>query len=471
MLHTAVIADDITGANDIGIMYYKAGCTSTVYSFEQFDGTTITADRDTVIMDTNSRFLSPQEAYDRVFKAVGYFKNAGVCQYYNKQCSVFRGNIGAEFDAMLDALGESFAVVVLGFPDNGRTTTHGRHYVYGTLLENSQFRHDPVHPMTCSRLDQILKSQTQRTVTSIYMETLDQGPEALKREIDRQRALTNYCIIDVRDNRDLEIIAAAVREEKIICGSSALGYYLGLLRNGHQRKGARSVAATARQTADYTGSPQMAPQATGCTSSALTALPTADCMSPPMTAPPSPRVLCLAGSLTAQTRAQTAHMRTHGYPVLCLDTTQLFALDNACREKQRILTQCRRLFADHDFVMVHAMQAEDQVALTKSLGAAHGLSNTEVSRIVSETLAELASQISADHGIHHFIICGGDTSAAFCRRFGIAAMDIGPEIEPGVPVCIHNDAPHERLVLKSGSFGSAAFIEKAVQQLNREMTP
>lgn len=46
----------------------------------------------------------------------------GVRQYIDKQCSVFRGNIGAEFDAMLDELQEEFAVVVLGFPDNGRTT-------------------------------------------------------------------------------------------------------------------------------------------------------------------------------------------------------------------------------------------------------------------------------------------------------------------------------------------------------------
>ena len=51
---------------------------------------------------------------------------------------------------MLDALSEEFAVVVLGFPDNGRTTLHSSHYVYGTKLEDSQFRPEPVHPMTKS---------------------------------------------------------------------------------------------------------------------------------------------------------------------------------------------------------------------------------------------------------------------------------------------------------------------------------
>ena len=43
----------------------------------------------------------------------------GYHQFRKKTCSVFRGNIGAEFDAMLEALGLEFAVIVLGFPRAG----------------------------------------------------------------------------------------------------------------------------------------------------------------------------------------------------------------------------------------------------------------------------------------------------------------------------------------------------------------
>ena len=32
MIHTIVIADDVTGANDIGIMYAKSGLDTLVYS-------------------------------------------------------------------------------------------------------------------------------------------------------------------------------------------------------------------------------------------------------------------------------------------------------------------------------------------------------------------------------------------------------------------------------------------------------
>ena len=138
MVFTAVIADDITGANDIGIMYAKEGLDTAVYSYSMLDGSE-NIENTVSIIDTNSRFLSGDEAYRKVYDALKYFKGKGVKQYFNKQCSVFRGNIGAEFDAMLDCLGEENGLVVLGFPDNGRTTVHGIHYVYGVELAASQF--------------------------------------------------------------------------------------------------------------------------------------------------------------------------------------------------------------------------------------------------------------------------------------------------------------------------------------------
>ena len=109
-----------------------------------------------------------------------------VQQYINKQCSVFRGNIGPEFDAMLDALGLNFAPVVLGFPDNGRTTLDGIHYVYGEKLEDSQFRNDPVNPMRESNLVKILAVQTRRPVTNVSWREYAEGR--------RLRGLIERCV-------------------------------------------------------------------------------------------------------------------------------------------------------------------------------------------------------------------------------------------------------------------------------------
>ena len=155
-----VVADDITGSNDIGIMFAKSGYLVHVYPYDAFDTRCHDSDElpDVLILNTESRFDKPEVAYRKVYEATEVLKALGCTHFYKKTCSVFRGNIGMEFDAMLDALGHSFGVVVLGFPKNGRITKEGLHYVHGKLLEESEFRNDPVHPMLKSNLVDIKSS-------------------------------------------------------------------------------------------------------------------------------------------------------------------------------------------------------------------------------------------------------------------------------------------------------------------------
>ncbi len=53
-----VVADDITGANDIGSMFANGGCVAHVYAHDSFDPTDAWSDSerpDECIIDTNSR--------------------------------------------------------------------------------------------------------------------------------------------------------------------------------------------------------------------------------------------------------------------------------------------------------------------------------------------------------------------------------------------------------------------------------
>lgn len=428
MPFTVVIADDVTGANDIGIMYTKAGHSSVVYNFDKLEPE-LEFEKDVTIIDTNSRFLSYEKAYQRVYEATKCFGKDGVHQFIDKQCSVFRGNIGAEFDAMLDALEEEFAVVVLGFPDNGRTTLHGDHYVHGVKLEDSQFKNDPVHPMRKSNLVEILQEQTKRRVAPIYYEILDQGSEALRSKLEQMRTEANYAIIDVRNNEDLSVIAQSVKDEKIICGSSAIAYYLGLL---HQ-----SQASRTEKEAGEDGTEQEH----------------------------TDKILCIAGSLTPQTKAQVRYMKEKHYPVIMLDTTKLFSPEDLGKEKERILSECRACYENNELVVIHSMNEEEDVARTKKMGADRQIDNTVLSVMVSDTLSELAKEIGDYYKIDKYIICGGDTSASFCNRQNIKGVKVLKEIEAGLPTCRSITKPFYQLVLKSGSFGSEQFIETAARVL------
>jgi uncharacterized protein YgbK (DUF1537 family) len=217
-----VVADDFTGANDIGIMFTLNGYRTYVYSIYD-DVSIIAEDADAIILNTNSRLDSRTVAYDKAREATRTLKLAGCSIFHKKTCSVFRGNIGAEFDAMLDELGVEFCAVVLGFPRTGRITKDGLHYVNGKLLEESAFKDDPTHPMRESDLVSILQKQTQRKVGLIDYKTVAKGPLAIKDAINALRDGFQYVIFDVLSQDDLYSIAGAVKDEIALAGSSAIG--------------------------------------------------------------------------------------------------------------------------------------------------------------------------------------------------------------------------------------------------------
>lgn len=421
-----VSADDITGANDIGIMFAKFGLSAHVFSDSPGQPWTEQAvPADMVIVDTDSRFDAPEVAYQKVFRVTKGLQEMGCRRFIKKTCSVFRGNIGVEFDAMLDALHQSFAVVVLGFPKNGRTTVNGEHYVRGVKLEASEFRTDPMHPMTQSNLVDILQAQTRRKVGLVTHDVVERGPEALCSAL-RQMALSfNYVIVDVTDQAALATIAKATAWVQVFCGSSALAEELARL-------------SPASEFSDEDIEP-----------------PAADSLG----------VLCAAGSLTPQTKAQVAHLRANGVFSLELDSSQLF--DEASR--RRYLSDVSRTLAERlkrgEHVLVHSEEEPEQVARTMALGEQLGLTHAECLRTISSALADAVHGTMSESGIKRLVTAGGDTSATICRRLGIRGMRVWREIEPGLPSGITFTDPPLWVVLKSGSFGPPDFLNRAMRHL------
>lgn len=424
MKKVCVVADDITGGDDIGLMYAKSGHPTLLYPYSSWEQAAF-GDCGKLVVDTDSRFVPPEEAYRRVYGVVSRFAGCGTEQFFNKQCSVFRGNIGAEFDAMLDALGLSFAPVVLGFPDNGRTTVHAVHYVWGVPLEHSPFRNDPVNPMTRSNLAEILRDQTHRRVSTVPWESYLRGEAHLRQLLERRRAEGGYAIFDVRDNGDLALLARLLKEEPVICGSSAIAYYLGL------EEGPCAAGAWPAPSSD-------------------------------------PRVLCIAGSLTPQTLRQLQWAREAGYPEWVLDTQGLFQPGPEETARAGLVAECGLLLQSHDVLTLRTGSDLADVRRTKQAALARGFTGAQAASRVSQALAAAARELAQAYGIRKFVVHGGDTSASFCREFGIHGMRIGAEIESGIPVCASVEDPQLQFVLKSGSFGSPRFLERALKKLRME---
>lgn len=423
-----VVADDTTGANDIGVMFSKSHSTVKVVTFDE--NLELEKDANVVIVDTDSRLDSLDLSYQKVFQATKKLEQLGCTKFFNKTCSVFRGNIGSEFDAMLDALNEEFAVIILAFPKNGRKTINGIHTVHGKLLEDSEFANDPVHPMKQSNLVSILQEQTKRKVTSIDLSSVRQGVEVLRRKIEEARQSYNYCIIDSETQEDLGIVASACKDIKVLAGSSAIAEelpkYIKLVpMNNPKNK---------------------------------------------LNIKDSHGVLIVSGSLTPQTRRQTEYLINTGIASVIVDSRFVFSKDEKENEVLRAYQEAIAYLEQGKDVLVMANNDPEVVQQTKEMGIQKSLDELTISKSVSATLAEITEKIVNNTGLQRLVVAGGDTSGTVTRQLGITGNYVLEEIETGVPsgLAIGRNL---LIVLKSGSFGSPEFLMRAIEHLKMISIP
>ena len=93
-----------------------------------------------------------------------------------------------------------------------------------------------------------------------------------------------------------------------------------------------------------------------------------------------------------------------------------------------------------------------------------GFTHEEIGKRISGCLCRVTRRVLTETGCRKLVVAGGDTSAAVTGELEIYRMEIGEEIEAGVPAMTGKTNLGEMsLVLKSGSFGSESFLEKAAR--------
>jgi uncharacterized protein YgbK (DUF1537 family) len=95
------------------------------------------------------------------------------------------------------------------------------------------------------------------------------------------------------------------------------------------------------------------------------------------------------------------------------------------------------------------------------VGAVQGeLGREKAGAVVEEAFAGIARRLAAQ-GVTRLLVAGGETSGAVVLGLGIRTLEIGPEIDPGVPWTRVIDGPEMAVALKSGNFGASDFFVKA----------
>ena len=414
------IADDVTGATDLANTLVRQGM-STVQLFGAPAADLPVPDVDAVVVALKSRTIPASKAIAQSRQALDWLRGAGARQIFFKYCSTFdstpAGNIGPVADALLDALDADFTVACPAFPETGRTICHGYLFVGEQLLSESGMKDHPLTPMTDPSLVRVLAAQTPRPVGLVRYDTVAEGPGAIRDAFATLRAEGQaHTIVDALSDRDLMAIGEAASDLALITGGS--GVALGLPAN-FRRRGLLPEGRISDTLPTIAG-----------------------------------REAVLAGSCSRATLGQIETMRAIR-PHLALDPLRLAAGENIAGEA----LAWAEGHLDDGPVLIYSSVAPDALgAIQEELG------REAASDMIEAAMAEIARGLVA-LGVRRLVVAGGETSGAVVQGLGLAGIQIGPQIDPGVPWTASLGETPLALALKSGNFGGPDFFTKAFEVL------
>jgi uncharacterized protein YgbK (DUF1537 family) len=412
------IADDFTGATDLAGLLARSGVPVSLRL-----GVPETPPEDTApfeVIALKCRTEPVEKAVADCRAALAWLQEAGAQRFFWKYCSTFdstpEGNIGPVAEALMADLGTDQTIYCPAFPENGRSIFMGNLFVGREPLAESPMKDHPLTPMTDSNLMRLLEPQVTRPVGLADRLTVARGAEALRAELARlAEEGVAHVVIDAVANDDLFTIAEACRDMPLLTGGSAVAMPLPTL---WMQDGALKPA-----------SPR-APEEIG------------------------PGAVVLSGSCSAMTRKQVEAYKASGAPSFRLDPVTLdeegpqAALDWLAAQD---LTRAPLLYATAEPDQVRAAQA--------------ALGRGEAGAVVERALAKLAVA-AREQGARRIVVAGGETSGAVAQALGIARLDIGAEIAPGVPWCTcDSGGARLAITLKSGNFGAESFFADALGAL------
>lgn len=414
-----IIADDFTGAGDSAVQFGSSGKKVRLILNPQ---KTLSGARSlaAVVVDTDTRFLRPAAAYDRVFAATRELRRTGERRFFKKIDSTLRGNPADEISAVLDAAGYRFAVVAPSAPRNKRTVVDGLCYVDGKLLSETAVARDPFTPVGEARIAKLLESRFPGAIRELSLGAVRSGAEAMKKAI--LEALPRGARVFVADAETMDDLKSI----------ASLASLQGLL---------------------FVGSSGLAEALSGKADSDKPALPRF----------PRGRTLFVIGSVTPTSAAQCARLVRSGGAAEIVVSSKA-ALTDSAEEKRRLLG----LIAG----MSSRMALLIRTSGTDSAGMADA-ADKEAGVAISRFLGDLTVEAARIRKTRFLFASGGDTAARIAAALGAESIDFISEILPGLPFGFFSSRTLDRrlyFVSKSGGFGDQDAMAKSLALVSPEQS-
>jgi uncharacterized protein YgbK (DUF1537 family) len=368
-----IVADDFTGACDSGVQFSKKGL-RTIVALDYIDEPKC----DVLVVNSASRALPFNEAYEQARKACKLLKSMGAKVSYAKIDSTLRGSFGCLLDAAMDEEGYELSVVSSSFPQQGRITVGGYLLVHGIPLEKTDLAKDPVTPVNESNVKSLIEKQSKRNVANIGIESVIKGKDYLVNELLRLKEEGNEIIVaDSTTMNDLATIANACMEVNALpCGSAGLAMALSSLLS---KRGEVSV-----------------------------------------------KVLCGSLQSIAKKQIEVAEKKLgiKAYEV------------NMNSKDEEIINNLNKILTKNKNVIIH-------------------FNPLKVSKDRADKVLSIVSKAILKNGVLSLVIIGGDTALSLMREAKVTALEVGKEIESGIPELkpLNGKILGTIIVSKAGGFG------------------
>lgn len=419
MIQILIIADDFTGALDTGVQFASAGFRTVVRTSEKDSFAQRTEDDvQVLVIDVETRHLSPEKAYEIVFEVTRQAVSAGVPHIYKKTDSALRGNIGSELAAVLEASPSKVLPFIPALPHMNRLTWKGTQYIDGEPVAESVFGKDPFEPVKYSYIPDIIRQQTDmRTV--VIREDEEEGTNS--RTEDGKKEIHIY---DVTSQKRLRQVAGRLihgERLQVMAGCAGFSSVLSELLKVEEHNGCCDFLTSG--------------------------------------------IVMVNGSLNPITAGQLDHAqnscgvrRIFLTPIQKLEKSY-WQTQKGQTEGQLILQKCR----EYEFFIIDGKDP-DGSGMTNEYAGKLGMDLEEVRHQITVSLGQLVKYLMENNLHHTLMIIGGDTLWGVLKELEICEMCPLEEIFPGTVLSSFNFQGQEyQLISKSGGFGQKSLIEDILE--------
>lgn len=416
MIVLLIIADDFTGALDTGVQFAARGVQTRVVVNPDMDFTAHEAK--VLVVDTETRHLPADKAYDTVAWLIERAQQAGVSYIYKKTDSALRGNIGAELSAMLKSSGCRQLPFLPAFPQTGRITRGGVHYVDGVPVTESPFGMDPFDPVKHAVITDLIAEQCDLPARSFP--ALTYGDHVPQDE--------GILVFDAADADDL-------------------------YRTGHQllRQGGLHIMA------GCAGFGAVLPDLLGIATETFRPLPKLD-----------PRLLVVSGSVNPITLAQLDWAENAGFTRLRLTPPQKLEPDYwHSNEGKTELKHMEETLAANPLCIIETNDSDGNQQ-TADYASDLGI-DLETMRVrIAGSLGHLVGAIFTSPSLGTLLLTGGDTLLQCMNCIGVRELEPLCELEKGVVLSrfTYNGCTRH-IITKSGGFGQENLLTNLAERIAR----